>query len=268
MSREQGLQISGSASIAFFLVTFDNIPLVELLHRPSYYRDLSFTFIAAFLLLNYISLVTGWLDSRIGWQARAGFRVGTQIGLGLMGGALLAYGIAYLQYQLDHEHIFGKDSFLQIEFPVIVLFVFFSNSVYCSLSYYHWQENKPGKFQESPKTDTPGFVPNLLGIQGNRRVNIPIDTVALICVENEMTWIHTFAHTRYHADEALQQLMQRLDPDKFFRVNRQFIVQLSACYSYQSIDFGKIKLVLTPPFNTELVISQKTAPAFRKWIER
>jgi LytTr DNA-binding domain len=268
MAREHWLQISGAAFIAFFLVTFDNVPLVKLLHRPSYYRDVAITFLEAFLLFSYIGLVTRRLDGWLNWQPHPLHRIGTQAAFGVIGAVGFAYGMAYIQYNwIDSEHVFGTESFLQIEFPVIVLFIFFINTLYSGISYYQWLEKtRTGK--PTPNSKETSFATLLIGIQGHKKINIPVNAIGLISVENGLTWVFTFDNRRYHLDEPLQQLMQRLDPDKFFRANRQNIVQLAACYAYHSTDFGKIKLMLVPPFGLELIISQKTAPTFRKWIER
>ncbi|WP_128543796.1 LytTR family DNA-binding domain-containing protein [Larkinella soli] len=268
MTRERWFQVGGAAFIAFFLVTFNNVPFVNLLRTWPYYRDLLITLTAAFLLFQYISFVTGLLDDRVGWESGHGKRITAQLVIGLGGSCLLAYGIAFLQYAfIDPDHVFGTDSFLQTEFPVIVLFLTFVNILYTGLSYY--LRNRPEAL-ERPGTlsEETVFAGSLIGIHGQRRINVPLDAVGLISVQDGITWLFTFDNARYHLDEPLHQIMQRLDPARFFRANRQNIVQLSACYSYQSLDYGKIRLVLVPPFGTELTISQKTAPAFRKWMER
>lgn len=267
MKRESGFQMAGAALIALFLVTFNNVPLVELLRRPDYYRDVLITFGAALLILRGIRWATAWLDARIGWGTAALWRVAAQASLGWLGSVALAYGIAWLQYAwIDPEHVFGTESFGSVEFPVMVLVLFFANGLYLGLSYARWLgKTRPQAAAVVPRE--PRFATELLGVQGHRKINVSIDAVALLSVEDGITWLFTFQNSRYRLDEPLQHLMQRLDPDRFFRVNRQCIVQRAACYAYQPAEFGKLKLALVPPFGQEVMISQKTAPAFRKWME-
>lgn len=270
MTREQGLQLGGALFIALFLVTFNNHSLVLLLRTASYYRDLAITFGATWLIFHYVGFTTRILDKRLDWATAPVGRLAAQGVAGAGGASLLAFVVSYLQYRwIDPENVFGTESFLRVEFPVIVLFVCFINCLYGGTSYYRWQESKrvlaaPTQSVASP----PAYLTGLLVTSGHRKIQIPADAVALICLEHGVTWVVTFDNTRYHVDEPLQTLQERLDPVSFFRVNRQAIVQLSACYSYQSAEYGKLKLRLVPPLGSELLISQKTAPAFRKWMQR
>lgn len=268
MTRSRWLQLGGAAFIAVFLGTFNSAPLVDLVRNPVYYRDIVITLLQSLLIFTYIDLVTNWLDARLDWHTRFITRLAMQVLLGLGGATALAYSFAYMHYRfIDLEHVFGTDSFLQTELPVIVLFMLFVNSLFSGLAYYQKVTNKDPNQIGTGEKETQ-FATALLGVQGNRKIAVPIDTVSLISVEHGITWLFTFNNMRYHLDEPLHKIAARLDPVQFFRVNRQHIVQLSACFSYQSADFGKIRLTLTPPFTTELIISQKTASAFRKWMDR
>ena len=268
MTREQ--VIGGALFIALFLVTFDNHSLVVLLHTASYYRDVTITFGATLLIFHYVSFTTHQLDKRLDWAAVPVKRLAAQGMAGVVGASLLALTVSYTQYRwIDPEHVFGTDSFWQIEFPVIVLFVCFINCLYLGISYYRWQESKRQLAAPAPPVESsPAYLTGLLVTSGLRKIQVSAEEVALICLEHGVTWVVTFDNTRYHVDEPLQTLQERLDPTSFFRVNRQTIVQLSACYSYQSAEYGKLKLRLVPPLGSELLISQKTAPAFRKWMQR
>jgi two-component system LytT family response regulator len=253
-----------------FLVTFDNHSLVVLLRTTSYYRDVAITFGATLFLLHYVSYATRRLDERLDWAAAPAARLAAQGLAGIGGASLLALAICYGQYRwIDPEHVFGLDSFWRIEFPVIVLFVCFINCLYAGVSYARWQESKRLAAAPVPAGEAPpAYLARLLVTSGHRKIQVPVAQVALICLEHGVTWVVTFDQVRYHVDEPLQTLQEQLDPASFFRVNRQTIVQLSACYSYQSAEYGKLKLRLVPPLGAELLISQKTAPAFRKWMQR
>ena len=270
MTGERWIQLVGAAISAVFLVTFNNVPLVDLLQKPTYYRDLGITLIAAYLLFGYVRFITNQLDKRLGLAGGWSGRLAAQGALGVVGASVLAYGIAYAQYRfIDPEHVFGTDSFLQVELPVMVLCLLFINSLYVGSSYFRWKErSQPEPHQDQPVPVETAYVTTLIGIQGLKKINVPTDSIAFIYVENGITWLFTFDNARYHLDEPLQQLMQRLNPAQFFRVNRQYIVQLSACFSYQPADFSKLTLRLIPPFTMDITISQKTAPGFRRWIER
>jgi DNA-binding LytR/AlgR family response regulator len=57
-----------------------------------------------------------------------------------------------------------------------------------------------------------------------------------------------------------------LDDTQFFRANRQTIIHRFACKSYRRMENGKIGLDLEPNPKIPVIISQKRASDFRKWI--
>lgn len=219
------------------------------------------------MIFRYIGFCTAWLDKRLNWSNQVVARLLAQLLPGVIGASLIACSISYGQYKwIDPEHVFGTQSFWEVEFPVIVLVVSFVNSIYVGVSYYQWQLQQGRDLPTSEPVIH--YAKSLVAVNGHRNMQVPAEQIALICLEHGLTWVVTFNDTRYHLDDPLHVVMQRLDPNSFFRVNRQIIVQLSACYSYQSVEHGKIMLKLVPPFTTELLISQKTAPSFRKWMQR
>jgi hypothetical protein len=58
-----------------------------------------------------------------------------------------------------------------------------------------------------------------------------------------------------------------LNPQVFFRINRQLIARHASCKSYSDAGFGKLLVEVhsTPGVNT--VVSQLKAKAFRIWLE-
>ena len=72
---------------------------------------------------------------------------------------------------------------------------------------------------------------------------------------------------KYVSDKNLSQLEQELDNTIFFRVSRKYIVNIDFIKSFKPHE--KVKLLLKisiPEIHHHIVISQQTAPAFKKWI--
>jgi DNA-binding LytR/AlgR family response regulator len=59
-----------------------------------------------------------------------------------------------------------------------------------------------------------------------------------------------------------------LDPARFFRVNRQLLVAAHAVRHYASGGKGRLKLLLQPEADGEVVVSQERANAFKSWLEQ
>ena len=66
---------------------------------------------------------------------------------------------------------------------------------------------------------------------------------------------------------SLDEVEELLDPEKFFRANRQFIIQLRSIDTMRSDESGKIMVKMKMPHSPEVVVSKEKAAVFRKWIE-
>lgn len=74
-------------------------------------------------------------------------------------------------------------------------------------------------------------------------------------------------YKKYMVDKNLSDLEEELDKETFFRVNRQYILNINYVKSYKSYDRVKLQVdLLVNAGAHNIVISQETAPLFKKWI--
>ncbi|HEX8314068.1 MAG TPA: LytTR family DNA-binding domain-containing protein [Flavisolibacter sp.] len=104
--------------------------------------------------------------------------------------------------------------------------------------------------------------------KGASRLSIPISTVAFFYAEMKLTFAVDFEGNRFLLDYNLSQIEQQVDEKMFFRVSRQVIANINAIKEFKSIEFSKIELYLTKNnyIKDSIIISQFTAPDFKKWI--
>lgn len=69
-------------------------------------------------------------------------------------------------------------------------------------------------------------------------------------------------------DRTLSQLESELDAERFFRVNRGWLVEVSAIKTFKSAGRGRIELCLAPEPIDEVLVSQERADAFRHFMDR
>jgi len=99
---------------------------------------------------------------------------------------------------------------------------------------------------------------------------LPINTkdIAVFMKEN-IHYIHTFSGEKHILDfTTLEEIEELLDPRKFYRANRQFIVNIDAIQSVMPHENQKLSLTLKSPLKMEVDISREKAPAFKKWFDR
>jgi two-component system LytT family response regulator len=72
---------------------------------------------------------------------------------------------------------------------------------------------------------------------------------------------------RHLYPQTLENLEQVLDPERFFRISRQFITSLPSIAEIHRHFNGRLKLKLTPEPSDEVFVSRQRVPDFMKWID-
>jgi DNA-binding LytR/AlgR family response regulator len=67
-------------------------------------------------------------------------------------------------------------------------------------------------------------------------------------------------------DYTLEELESLVDPLRFFRLNRQFIAQITAIQKIHTYFNGKLIVELRPETAQEVLVSREKAPAFKAWL--
>ncbi len=99
---------------------------------------------------------------------------------------------------------------------------------------------------------------------------VPIMTkdIALF-LRDSLIYIYTFHGDKYVTDYiTLDEIEELLNPQSYYRANRQSIIHIDAIQSIKPLENQKLVLHLKPPLSMSQDISREKAPAFKKWWER
>ena len=96
--------------------------------------------------------------------------------------------------------------------------------------------------------------------------SIPTDNIAFIHSENKTSHLYTKAGEMFILDQNMEELEAQLNPQVFFRANRQFIISFSSIKSNHQHFNGKIKVLLTLPTKEEILVSRERATEFKTWL--
>ena len=111
------------------------------------------------------------------------------------------------------------------------------------------------------------FKTRLLVRRGIENIPLPVQDIAIIYTENKLVYVVDKDGKKYIADKHLAELEQELDNSIFFRVNRQYIINIGFVKSYKAYEKVKLQVDLTmSDLHHHIVVSQEMAPCFRKWI--
>jgi len=81
------------------------------------------------------------------------------------------------------------------------------------------------------------------------------------------TFLQNKSGRDYGISYSLDQLEDLLDPAQFFRINRKFIVSLSAISDIISYSNSRLKVKLHSNESNDLIVSREKVQDFRKWLE-
>jgi two-component system LytT family response regulator len=113
--------------------------------------------------------------------------------------------------------------------------------------------------------DNRRYKERFLALQRNTLVPVMSDEIAFFHKE-ELIFIHTFSNEKMIGEHpTLDEIESLLDPARFFRVNRQYIIHIQSVARVKSTHKG-LNVQLRPPFNTEIEISREKAVAFKTWL--
>lgn len=95
---------------------------------------------------------------------------------------------------------------------------------------------------------------------------ISVEEVECFFSENKGTYIHTFDNRNYLIESTLEILEQELDPNKFYRISRKFIIPITAIKEIVLFSNSRLKVILPSYNDEEVVVSREKVSHFKEWI--
>lgn len=95
-----------------------------------------------------------------------------------------------------------------------------------------------------------------------------VEEIALFSVDHDVVYLHTFEGKRYPLFKKLEYIESVCDPNQFFRINRQMLVNLEAVVSFEPYFNRKIVIELSIKTEQTPVVSRLKVTAFKEWLEK
>jgi len=99
----------------------------------------------------------------------------------------------------------------------------------------------------------------------DKLVPLAIAEVACFYIEDKVSRAITFEGKTIVIGKPLDELVEQLDPELFFRANRQFVVAHKAIQNITTWFGGKLQLSLSVPVPDRILISKARASEFKEW---
>ncbi|MER2999481.1 LytR/AlgR family response regulator transcription factor [Pontibacter populi] len=111
-----------------------------------------------------------------------------------------------------------------------------------------------------------GYQKRLVIKFGQHLKTVEIANVAYFFTQDRVTHLCTFENKRWPIDQNLDEVEDMLAPTQFFRINRQFIINIEAIDAMYSYSKARVKIDLCPPSTHETIVSTERAAAFKQWL--
>jgi two-component system, LytTR family, response regulator LytT len=101
---------------------------------------------------------------------------------------------------------------------------------------------------------------------GQRLVSIEIGNIAFFYTEEKLNFFRTKDNSKYVVDYTIDELETFVDPKKYFRINRQFLIAIDSVKNIHNYFNGRILLHLVPEIDKEVIISRERVNDFKDWM--
>jgi len=103
---------------------------------------------------------------------------------------------------------------------------------------------------------------------GNRFQSIKINDICCFFVEERNTFLKSVKGKIFDLDYSLDQLHKMVDPAQFFRVNRNFLVNINCIAEIISYSTNRLKLKLEDNKVEGVIVSRDKVSDFKRWMDR
>ena len=102
---------------------------------------------------------------------------------------------------------------------------------------------------------------------GDNYQHVAMQDVAYFYSEDHYTFVATKDKQRYIINYTLDTLVEQINPQQFFRISRQFIVNINAINNISKHFNGRLKITVTPSFSEDIFVSRNRVQTFLAWLD-
>ncbi|HLO58137.1 MAG TPA: LytTR family DNA-binding domain-containing protein [Bacteroidales bacterium] len=103
---------------------------------------------------------------------------------------------------------------------------------------------------------------------GKKLKIIPTSDIAYFYALGGGVFLKTYKNENLLTDKKMEELEQELDPYEFFRLNRKVIANVSSIREMLPYSKSRIKVILQPPFEEDVIISYQNVKEFMRWVKK
>lgn len=118
-----------------------------------------------------------------------------------------------------------------------------------------WQQQAAGAYKK-----------RYLVKRGTDYISVKTEEIAYFYATHKLVCMVDNKAQKFILDQSLAEIEKQLDPSQFYRVNRKYLLNLSAIKKIKTYPKSKLQLEVEPPVAEEIIISQENVAAFKEWM--
>jgi two-component system response regulator LytT len=116
------------------------------------------------------------------------------------------------------------------------------------------------------KQQKKSFRQSYLVQKGDTLTPVASNDFAFFFIQNGVVRGTTNENVIYHLDGKLEDLENELNPEEFFRANRQYLIQRTAIKNLSVYFNGRLIVNTLPKAKEQIIVSKANAPKFKAWL--
>ncbi len=103
---------------------------------------------------------------------------------------------------------------------------------------------------------------------GDKIRSIPVEEILVFYSQEKASFLRTSDSHTYCIDYTLDELEPMLNPGKFFRINRKYLVSIEACTNILVWTNSRLRLKIDGIDDSDIIVARERVVEFKMWLDR
>jgi len=122
------------------------------------------------------------------------------------------------------------------------------------------------QLMQPKQTNLPAYKKRFLVKRGTDYISVKTEDIAYFYATHKLVCMVNKKAEKFILDISLSDIEKQIDPVSFYRINRKYLVNMTAIKRIKSYPKSKLEVEVDPAVNDEIIISQENVAAFKDWM--
>jgi two-component system LytT family response regulator len=122
------------------------------------------------------------------------------------------------------------------------------------------------QLMQTKQTNLPAYKKRFLVKRGTDYISVKTEDIAYFYATHKLVCMVNKKAEKFILDISLSDIEKQIDPVSFYRINRKYLVNMTAIKRIKSYPKSKLEVEVDPPVNDGIIISQENVAAFKDWM--